>query len=156
MMKKVFDHDVSAAVAAYDGLAAQGKVENIALSDIATICSKLDGMKAVMAGVKLGYMLAGNPNDYRITRARHPLSELMDQRGVSQSALADAINISRQTLSASMNFRREFTQEEISRISSYLKLTRKEIRQVFFPDDAPDAQDDDDNVVILNDWIGGH
>ena len=154
MMKKVFDHDVSAAVAAYDSLAAQGKVENIALSDIATICGKLDGMKAVMAGVKLGYMLAGNPVDYRMTRARHPLSELMDQRGVSQSALADAIHLSRQTLSATMNYKREFTQEEISRISSFLKLSRHEIRQVFFPD-AQDAQDDHDNVVRITDWMTG-
>lgn len=56
----------------------------------------------------------------------------MLRRGMTAEQLADAIGMSRASLSYKMNSRREFSQSEIREICKVLDLTQDERDRIFF------------------------
>ncbi len=53
-------------------------------------------------------------------------------KGVSLDELADAVGMSRATLSYKINNKRLFNSEEIEKITRVLRLTIEEMNQIFF------------------------
>lgn len=62
------------------------------------------------------------------------LMSVMCLNGDTQRRLAEALGISRPTLSAKMNGRASFTQPEISAMKRRYKLTADDIEHIFFED----------------------
>ena len=60
------------------------------------------------------------------------LKSKMAYNGDSQADLADALEISRPTLSLKMNGKVDFKQSEIEEISERYFLTAEEIKKIFF------------------------
>ena len=64
------------------------------------------------------------------------LKEVIRDRGIKITSLADKIGISRQSLSLKLNGEREFTQGEILAIKHTLYLSDEEFIRVFFGSDV--------------------
>ena len=62
------------------------------------------------------------------------LKEVIQDRGVKVSVLADKIGISRQSLHMKLNGERSFDQGEIMAIKTTLRLSDEEFMEIFFSD----------------------
>lgn len=60
------------------------------------------------------------------------LKEVIKDRGIKITSLADKIGITRQSLSQKLNGEREFTQGEILAIKNNLRLSDEEFMLIFF------------------------
>lgn len=64
------------------------------------------------------------------------LKEVIQDRGIKITSLADKIGISRQSLSQKLNGEREFAQGEILAIKNNLRLSDEEFMLIFFNSDV--------------------
>lgn len=64
------------------------------------------------------------------------LKEVIKDRGIKLTSLADKIGISRQSLSQKLNGEREFTQGEILAIKNNLQLSDLDFVLIFFGSDV--------------------
>lgn len=67
---------------------------------------------------------------------KEKLKSVMCLNGDNQTRLANALGISRNTLSAKINGKASFTQPEISAIKKMYKLTANEVEDIFFADEV--------------------
>lgn len=64
------------------------------------------------------------------------LKEVIKDRGIKITSLADKIGITRQSLSQKLNGEREFAQGEILAIKNNLRLSDEEFMLIFFNSDV--------------------
>ena len=64
------------------------------------------------------------------------LRQVIQDRGIKITSLAEKVGISRQSLSQNLNGEREFAQGEILAIKNNLRLSDDEFMQIFFNPDV--------------------
>ena len=64
------------------------------------------------------------------------LRQVIQDRGIKITSLAEKVGISRQSLSQKLNGEREFAQGEILAIKNNLRLSDEEFMQIFFNPDV--------------------
>lgn len=153
MKECVYEHNLELAIAEYDGLSKEGKVESVAASDIFRLF-EYGGIKAVHAAYKAGYMMAMNPEKFRLESLeteRIPamnsrrLKERMIEHGFTCETIAQKLGISTTAMRNKLYGRSEFTQSEIGKLSAVLMMMDKDIREIFFDED----EEEETNVIEM-------